>query len=69
MKKRDWWDRLAAGPIAGRAGGLARCPRLALELGEELLAVAHAMETGDYYREGPPLAAESIEHASPAFWD
>lgn len=69
MKKRDWWDRLASGAIVGRAGGLARCPRLAMVLGLELLDVAAAMETGDYYREGPQAAGESVEHSSPAFWD
>lgn len=67
--KTDWWDRLAPGPIAGTAGGIARCPRLVAHLGLELLAVADAMATGDYYREGTEQAAEAVEHASPAFWD
>jgi hypothetical protein len=68
-RKRDWWDKLAAGPIVGAAGGMARCPRLVMHLGLELLDVAAAMETGDYYREGPQAAGESIDHHSPAFWD
>lgn len=67
--KTDWWERLAGGSISGKAGGLARCPRLAMVLGLELLAVADAMENGDYYREDGQLASETIEHASPAFWD
>lgn len=67
--KTVWWDNLAAGAIAGNPGGLARCPRLASFLGLELLAVADAMATGDYYRDGSELAAETIEHGSPAFWD
>jgi hypothetical protein len=69
VKKRDWWNKLAPGELVGVGGGLARCPRLAMVLGLELLAVAEAMASGDYYREGGPLAAESIEHSSPAFWD